>query len=155
MELVLSCDADDDPITNTDDFAIVINQDAQYTVDDIRMVSDDLATTTTYAYDDANELTSMTVDSSTSGSTTTFSYDAWGRTVTKARSADSRQATYDYRFGHKLKQITSNFPDEAATVSYMYDGLEKRRIKAVDDDDWVWWRWDAGWHMVAQYMETG
>ncbi len=44
----------------------------------------------------------------------------------------SYHARYNYRFGDKLKDVTSNFPGEAAAVYYQYDGFGKRRCKTLD-----------------------
>ncbi len=76
----------------------------------------------------------------TGGVNTTFVYDAWGRLVTKNQG--SYQAVYNYRFGDKLKNVTLNFPGEAATVYYQYDGLGKRRCKTLDSVNNTWWRWE-------------
>jgi hypothetical protein len=41
-----------------------------------------------------------------------FTYDDWGRTVSKTM---SRHATMDdCRFGHKLDDYTSDFPDDGS-----------------------------------------
>jgi RHS repeat-associated protein len=38
-------------------------------------------------------------------------------------------------------------------VLYNYDGLGKRRLKAIGDDT-TYWRWDAGYSVLAQYQDT-
>ena len=60
--------------------------------DDFRILADDLSRTVTYAYNNANELTSMT----DYNGTTSFTYDDWGRTVSKYRGS---QATRNIRDG--------------------------------------------------------
>jgi len=83
---------------------------------------------------------------------TTFVYDAWGRLVTKNQG--SYQARYNYRFGDKLKDVTSNFPGEAAAVYYQYDGFGKRRCKTLDSVNTTWWRWDTGWNTLQEYTDA-
>ena len=70
------------------------------------------------------------------------------------RGCRAHLAEYDYRFGSKLKSITTDIPDEE-DVSYMYDGLGKLRFKDLDADgaDKEWYRWDLGWNVVAQYAD--
>ena len=74
-----------------------------------------------------------------------------GRTVTKNQG--SYQARYNYRFGDKLKDVASNFPGEAATVYYQYDGLDKRRNKTLDLATVTWWRWDHGYNVIQEYAD--
>ena len=63
------------------------------------------AMTVTYAYNDANELTTMTED----GTSKSFAYDEWGRTTSKWSGSDWTE--YAYRYGDKLKSITTNIDD--------------------------------------------
>jgi YD repeat-containing protein len=120
--------------------------------DDIRIVSDDCSTTKTFEYDDANELTKM----SYGGGDTAFTYDDWGRMVTK--SATGHEAIYKYRYGDKLKEVTKltqgadYFPGETG-VQFMYDGLGKRRFKLPEGGDFTWFRWDAGFRLLGIYGE--
>jgi len=46
---------------------------------------------------------------------TVYTYDAWGRTVTKSMQSGAHTAVYLYRYGDKLKRVDSTFPDEAAS----------------------------------------
>ncbi|MBI2425231.1 MAG: hypothetical protein HYV27_20560 [Candidatus Hydrogenedentes bacterium] len=117
---------------------------SRYWVDDVVFTTAD-PHSVSYAYNDANEMTSMTED----GVTTSFTYDDWGRLSTKTQG--SYAATYYYRYGDKLKMVTSTFPGEAALVEYMYDGLGKRRFKVVNSSEWTWYRWDLGWNVIAEY----
>ncbi|MBI2425912.1 MAG: RHS repeat-associated core domain-containing protein [Candidatus Hydrogenedentes bacterium] len=119
---------------------------SRYWVDDVVFTTAD-PHSATYAYNDANEMTSMTED----GVTTSFTYDDWGRLSTKTQG--SYEAEYFYRYGDKLKMVTSTFPGEAALVEYMYDGLGKRRIKVVNSSEWTWYRWDLGWNVLAEYAD--
>ena len=73
--------------------------------------------TTVFGYNTANELTSQTVG----GTTTSFTYDDWGRMATKAQG--NYQAMYGYRFGNfgdtklnsedgrELSIMSPKFPD--------------------------------------------
>jgi len=108
-----------------------------YSFDDIRIVNGTLSNTTSMSYDDANELTSMT-----GNGTTTFTYNDWGRLATKTQGG--YQATYLYRFGHKLKRVDSNFPGEAALVQFNYDAFGKCRVMMVNEDETTWYRWHTG-----------
>lgn len=97
-----------------------------------------------------NDLTTMTEGSVT----TTYTYDDWGRTLSKTDGTYS--ATYTWLFGDKLKQYATDFPGEG-DVAFNYDGLGKRRNKlnhvngVYSDADWTWYRWDAGWNMIGEY----
>ena len=83
----------------------------------------------------------------------TRAYDRWGRLST--RTAGSYSATYGYRFGDKLKSVTSTIPGESASVAYNYDGLGKRRNKQVNGGPaMTWWRWGLGWETLAQYNDS-
>jgi len=106
---------------------------------------------TWYRYNTGNELTKM----STAGVDTNMTYDDWGRLITKAQGAYT--ATYLWRYGGKLKGVTTNFPGET-TTQYLFDGLGKRRHKIVQPDPgnsatWVdtAYRWDAGWNILGEY----
>jgi len=55
----------------------------------------------------------------------------------------SNAATYAYRFGDKLKAVTSNFPGETASVGYNYDGLGRRRLEQRDNTTATWFRWSG------------
>jgi RHS repeat-associated protein len=106
--------------------------------------------TTTSIYNDANELTSTT----TGGVTTAYTYDGWGRTISKTDG--THDATYTWRFGNKLRVYTSDFPGEA-DVAYNYDGLGRRRNRlnnpngAYTDADLTWYRWDTEWNQIGEY----
>ena len=63
-------------------------------------------------------------------------------------------AAYLYRYGDKLKRVDSDFPGESAVVEYNYDALGKRRNKLIDSTDLTWYRWDAGWSVLAEYGES-
>ncbi len=114
----------------------------KYRYDNIKVLSDDLSESVTYAHNDANELTSM----SDVNGTTSFTYDAWGRTATKSRS--SLSATYAYRYGHKLYDVDSTFPDEG-DVTYETGGDGKRRSRVAGADE-TWYNWDSGWQVISE-----
>ena len=101
-------------------------------------------------YGKANQLESVTAG----GMTSFFTYDPWGRLATRTATVGGQQytATYTWRFGDKLQRIDSSFPGEPPVVLYNYDGLGKRRIKAVGDET-PYWRWDAGYNVVAEYKD--
>ena len=117
-----------------------------YAFDDVQVTAEDQSTTT-YTYDTANQLTAMNVN----GTTTNFSYDDWGRMAGKTQG--SYAATYDYRFGDKLKAVTSSFPGEAASVGYNYDGLGKRRVEQLGTSSITWFRW-LGMEESGEYTGT-
>lgn len=110
------------------------------TLDDISWTADD-ASVTDYAYDTANQLTATTEN----GVDTFYSYDAWGRTLSKWQGDGTAvHAEYTWFFGDRLKQYNSTFPEEAGLVQYNYDGLGKRRNKYVDSTTLTWYRWPGG-----------
>ena len=91
----------------------------------------------------------------TGGVDTLYTYNDWGRMVTKTQG--NHLAAYRFRFGDKMTQIDSNFPDEAASVTMMYDGLGKRRYKYVSgtpNSTTYWWRWGMGWNVVNEYTDV-
>ena len=150
-ELELLLTTDNAQVTATPNTYLLPTTDAQIRHDNIRLASADLSTTATYAYDNANELLTMvTGKTGTSDATTTFTYDDWGRTITKTQ--DSLNAVYKYRFGHKLKTVDTDFPDEADTET-LYDGLGKLRVVQVDSGDVTWMRWDTGWNLLGVYAD--
>jgi len=128
-------------------FSIVA--DAYYLIDNVEYTPPD-PVTTTFGYNDANELTSMTENGVL---TTSFTYDDWGRTTGKTLGA--YEATYDWRYGDKLKNVESDFPGEAGLMQYVYDGLGKRRIKLVDGTDYTHYRWDLAFNLIAEYENGG
>jgi RHS repeat-associated protein len=131
-----------------------ISADAAYSVDDFDLAAVDGASYT-YAYNDANELTTMNLD----GVETHFTYDDWGRTASKYVGDGSvLHAEYGYRYGDKLKQVFSTFPGEEDEVHFIHDGLGKRRMKQVHGEtnpamEREWYRYDAGWNVVGQYAD--
>ncbi|MCC6695245.1 MAG: hypothetical protein IT365_06415 [Candidatus Hydrogenedentes bacterium] len=107
--------------------AVMLGADAAFAVDfdDVRILADGLSNTTTFAVNNANELTSM---ADRNGSTT-FGFDAWGRMTSKARG--SYTAAYGYRYGQMLCSVDSDFPGEG-DVTYEYGGDGKRRERTSD-----------------------
>jgi RHS repeat-associated protein len=74
--------------------------------------------------------------------------------ITKSMQSGAHQASYEYRYGSKLKIITSSFPDEASTLYYIHDGLGKLRVRTLDPyNAYTWYRWDKDFHMIAQYND--
>ena len=136
MEKVLETDSCN--VTTSARVAMVGGTDSSFSFDNVRIANGSLSTTTTYAYNNANELTSMSRNSVT----TSFTYDEWGRMISKYTTNDS--ADYEYRYGDKLYSVTSTFPDEG-TVTYDYGGDGKRRERTVSGGSYTWYNWDAGW----------
>jgi RHS repeat-associated protein len=121
--------------------------------DDFRVMTraEDQDQSAGFTYNDANQLTAMAV----MGLTLDFAYDAWGRIASRSIEIgeDTYTATYAYRYGDKLRYITSDFPGETAYIGYNYDGLGKRRFRYANDQ-YTWWRWDLGWSAATQYADT-
>jgi len=132
-------------LTTTERFRFEVAPAAQFRYDDIVVFSDGVKSTTTFTHNNANEQTAMTVD----GTTTNFAYDAWGRMTSRTRG--SLAAQYAWRYGSFLTNVTSNFPGEAATVNYVYDGLQNRRLKQVNGTNYTWTRYDANGSALADY----
>ncbi len=125
---------------------LVVTVGGVYAFDDVEMTAEDLSATT-YTYDAANQLTAMNVN----GTTTNFTYDDWGRMVGKMQG--SYAATYAYRFGDKVKAVTSNFPGETAFTAYNYDGLGRRQLEQRDNTTATWFRW-SGSEECGEYAGT-
>ena len=138
--------------TTTNRLRLRVNGVMPFAFDDFRVCSRSINTSQsmTFTYGPANQLATMTM----AGVTTSYTYDPWGRLATRSAviSGQTYTATYTYWFGDKLKRIDSNFPSETAIVEYNYDGLGKRRIKAVGSAT-TYWRWDAGYSVLAQYQD--
>ena len=98
--------------------------------------------TTTFAYNNANEQTSMV----NGGTTTNMAYDAWGNLTSKTQGSYS--ATYTYRYGGKLYSVTSDFPGEG-NVTYETGGDQKRRSRVQGSNE-LWFNWDVGWNIISQ-----
>ncbi len=75
-----------------------------------------------------------------------FYYDDWGRMISKDQG--DYGANYEYRYGDKLKSVTSNFPDEA-DVTYQYGSDGKRRSRDTSSS-YTWYNWDAGWNVINE-----
>ena len=84
------------------------------------------------------------------GVVTNHTYDPWGRLSTRTRGAYA--ASYEWRYGDKLKTVTSNFPGEAASVAYDYDGFGQRRNRSAGTD-FTWWRYDLGGGTATEYND--
>ncbi|MCF6283581.1 MAG: cysteine peptidase family C39 domain-containing protein [Candidatus Hydrogenedentes bacterium] len=120
-----------------------------YTYDDgdnllTKAIYDAIATTTdttTFAYNNANEQTSMV----NGGTTQTMAYDAWGQLTSKTQGAYS--ATYAYRYESKLYSVTSNFPGEG-NVTYETGGDQKRRSRVAGLDE-TWYNWTMASEVIS------
>ncbi len=134
-------------MTYTNYVTFTPSTDADFAIDNIRILSDDLSNTTTFAVNNANELTSMT----DYNGTTTFGFDDWGRMTSKARG--SYEATYGYRYGQMLRSVTSDFPGEG-NVTYEYGGDGKRRA-ATHGTEASSYSWGLGTQAVSEEDENG
>jgi RHS repeat-associated protein len=121
--------------------------------DDFRVMtrSEDQDQSAGFTYNDANQLTAMSLY----GLTMDFTYDAWGRIASRSLEFEEETytATYAYRYGDKLRYINSDWPGDTTYIAYNYDGLGKRRFRTANDQ-YTWWRWDLGWSAVTQYADT-
>jgi RHS repeat-associated protein len=105
----------------------------------------DGSTTETYTYffTPGNELTKQTL----SGTDTNFSYDGWGRMISKWVSGGS-SASYYWNYGDKLTKVSSNFSGEG-TVEYDYGGDAKRRER-FSGGATTWYNYDRGWNLLNE-----
>ena len=100
------------------------------------------------------------------GATTTYTYDDWGRTISKADGTHS--ATYGFAFlgsaavpAARLRsreslsarprriRATNLLPNKhhmSAASAAGYGGTPPR-----NDADRTWYRWDAGWNVIGEY----
>lgn len=120
---------------------------AKYDLDDVWLIGPSLNSTTTFAVNNANELTSMTDPNGTAS----FGFDNWGRMTSK--SLGSYSATYGYKYSHKLCSILSNWPGES-DVEYDYDGDSKRRER-ISNGTARWYNYDATGHIVNEENDSG
>ncbi|GMW03109.1 MAG: hypothetical protein AMXMBFR84_42450 [Candidatus Hydrogenedentota bacterium] len=108
--------------------------------DDVRFTGSNLKTTTTFAYDNANELTSMT---STPGGTTNLSYDDWGRMTQKTNGGFT--ADFTYFQGPILAEIETDFWGESDST-YVYRG--DMLLHLLDSDTTLQFRWTANGRLL-------
>ncbi|GMV95135.1 MAG: hypothetical protein AMXMBFR82_49130 [Candidatus Hydrogenedentota bacterium] len=134
-------------VASTNNVSFTPSANADYSIDNIRVLSNDLSNTTTFAVNNANELTSMT---DYNGSTT-FGFDAWGRMTSKARG--SYAATYGYRYGDMLCSVASDFPGEG-DVTYEYGEDGKRRERHVNGQE-TYYRWGSGRQRISDEDGSG
>ena len=98
-----------------------------------------------FVYNAANQQTSMTLNS---GTAETRTYDDWGRLT--ARAQGSYSAAYTYRYGDRLRQVTSSFPGETATSPiYEYGGDGKLRKR-----DATWIKYGLGFNPVNELTSS-
>ena len=96
-----------------------------------------------YTYNTGNEQLSMTLNS---GTPETRTYDTWGRLTT--RTQGSYSASYAYRYGGRLYQATSNFPNES-NVTFDHGGDGKLRTRTTASETRTY-RYDRGWNAVNE-----
>lgn len=114
--------------------------------DNIEVVTPD-PKTTTFTYDDANELLTMVAG----GTTTNFTYDNWGRQVSKVQGGYT--AVNGWRYDNKLHTLTTNFPGEA-TSTWNYTGEGKLR-SFVTGGVTTKYRYDVGWRLINREDGSG
>ncbi len=131
---------------STSQFRVSVTGQSGFRFDNVAIHSRtvDGAGSTAYIYNTSNQL----VSSTTNSAVTTYSYDAWGRLLSRTQGAYT--ANYEWRFGDKLKTITSSFPGEAASVAYNYDGLGKRRNRTTGTG-MTWWRSGVEGKLLTKY----
>ena len=103
---------------------------ANFEFDNVGLVADSVSTTTTYAYNAANELTKTTYGAVD----TNYAYDAWGR--------ESSKWMQDHSGRIRTSTATSSRPSRPpsrtkarrwrACIAYNYDGVGRRRVDAVN-----------------------
>jgi RHS repeat-associated protein len=98
--------------------------------------------TTTFSHNSANEMNTMT----TGGTTTNFTYDNWGRTISKYITG-SYSAAYTYGPVHMLSTVTSDFPSEES-VTYAIGSDGKRRSRTTSSEE-TWYNW-AGFMVISE-----
>ncbi|MCF6283610.1 MAG: RHS repeat-associated core domain-containing protein [Candidatus Hydrogenedentes bacterium] len=114
--------------------------------DNVHIVGGTSDTIQVFAYNNANEQTSMVKG----GVTTTMIYDAWGNLTSKTQGSYS--ATYAYRYGGKLYSVTSDFPGES-NVTYETGGDEKRRSRVAGTNG-MWYNWDGSSNLVSEESDA-
>ncbi len=134
-------------MTYTNYVTFTPSTDADFEIDNIRILSDDLSNTTTFAVNNANELTSMT---DYNGSTT-FGFDDWGRMTSKARG--SYEAEYGYKYADMMTSLNSDYPGES-NYTYEYGGNGKR-ISWTRDSAQTKFRWGKGMSLVNEEDGSG
>ena len=129
------------PSMTTGRFQFYLNTQAQYSIDNVRIVANSLSSTVAYAYDTEDRMDQMSKD----GMTTVFYYDYWGRQKSKDVQSGAHTASYRYRYDSKMCTATSNFPDES-NLTLVYDGLGK--LRQSDGAATSNYRWDRGWNLI-------
>jgi RHS repeat-associated protein len=100
-----------------------------------------------FAYNNSNELTTFTDDTTYPATTCSFSYDPWGRMSTKTTNGTT-QEVYGYKYGDKLCSYTTNAPG-GSNVTYNFGGDGRRRSR-TSGGVITKFCWDKDWNMVAQ-----
>jgi RHS repeat-associated protein len=109
--------------------------------DDIQLIAGTRTTTETFTYNDANEQ----ITHAKNGVTTTMTYDDWGRLA--ARGDGTHDATYGYRYGSMLHNVTSDFPGEG-NVTYETGSDRKRRSRIAGVEE-TWYNYTVGFDVVS------
>jgi len=84
--------------------------------------------------------------------TENYTYDDWGRQVSKSRGSYS--ASYEYRYGGMLYEVVTDYPG-SFDVRFEYRGDRKRHSSGTPGvpSQRVQFDWDAGWNMMGWAME--
>ncbi|GMU94251.1 MAG: hypothetical protein AMXMBFR4_33090 [Candidatus Hydrogenedentota bacterium] len=134
-------------VTTSSKIALTTWANTTADLDNIWLIGDSLSNTTTFAVNNANELTTITE----SNGTTSFRFDAWGRMTSKERG--SYEAEYEYNYRFLLDSATSDFPGEGS-VSYEYGADYKRRVMTAGSST-TKYRWDPGFAILAEEESNG
>ena len=107
--------------------------DITYSYDGVgnRLTKVDAGQTTTYTYDEGNELT---VELAPAGTRTTYSYDNNGNTTVKNAAGSSTTYTWDGE--NRLTKIES--ADGILTMTYDADGLRRKKEEASAVANFIW-----------------
>jgi len=145
FELILSATAS---VTTSANMRFVSFSNRVHRVDNIRIHNGSKSNTHTYTYNAGNELTAMTGPNGTE----TYTYDDWGRQVSKSRGSYS--ASYEYRYGGMLYEVVTDYPG-SFDVRFEYRGDRKRHSSGTPGvpSQRVQFDWDAGWNMMGWAME--
>jgi RHS repeat-associated protein len=119
---------------------------AKYDIDNVCLLGSSPNNTTTFAVNNANELTSITDPNGT----TTFAFDAWGRMTSKSRTPYS--TGYSYKYGDLLTSVNSDFPGEGSvTYGYNGEGMRRERVAGGNTTRFNW----EGYSLVNEEDGTG
>jgi len=106
--------------------------------------------TKVYTFNDGNEAVSEVTNGGSS--TINYTYDAWGRTLSKVRDGSTSES-YTYRYGGKLYSVTTNFPANSnSTYEYRGDG---RLYSRTNGGTTTRFNYGAGWQVLTEEATNG